>query len=36
MDNRKGIFVISLDFELNWGTWTEVGLDRNQRRLLGV
>jgi len=36
MNHRTGSFVVSLDFELNWGAWSEVSLERNRRRLLGV
>ena len=33
MSGRQGGLIISLDFELNWGTWSEVSLDRNRKRL---
>ena len=33
MGGKQGGFIISLDFELNWGTWSEVSLDRNRKRL---
>ena len=33
MSGKQGGFILSLDFELNWGTWSEVSLDRNRKRL---